>query len=125
MDATIRAALDRGQTIDLTTTGRITGLARRIEIVYHNVDGRIVISGSPSPRRRAWLANIEANPSVTLHFKGSKVRGDVSATAREITDPADRRHLMEAVARNWRRSDVDVMVHLSPLIEVDVPGYPG
>ena len=124
MDATILAALEHGQRIDLTTTGRRTGLARRIEIVYHNIDGRIVISGSPSPRRRAWLANIEANPAVTLTFKGPEARADVAATAHEITDPADRRHLMEAVARNWRRTDVDVMVQHSPLIEVDVPGYP-
>jgi deazaflavin-dependent oxidoreductase (nitroreductase family) len=125
MDAAIHAALDQGQRIDLTTTGRRTGEARRIEIVYHNVDGRIVISGSPSPRRRAWLANIEANPAVTIHFKGPAAHGDIAATAHEITDPADRRHLMEAVARNWRRTDVDVMLEQSPLIEVDVPGYPG
>ncbi len=88
MDPAILAALDHGTRIDLTTTGRHSGEPRTIEIVYHNVDGRIVISGSPSPRRRAWLYNIDADPAVTIHFKGPGVRGDVAATAREVTDPA-------------------------------------
>jgi deazaflavin-dependent oxidoreductase (nitroreductase family) len=122
MDPRIRAALDRGQTIDLTTIGRRSGEPRRIEIVFHNIDGRIVISGVPSRRTRAWLHNVNANPAVTLHLKGPVV-ADVEGMAREITDPADRRHLLEQVARNWRRTDVDVMERYSPLIEVVVPGY--
>jgi deazaflavin-dependent oxidoreductase (nitroreductase family) len=124
MDDTLLAALDRGQIIDITTTGRRTGTPRRIEIVFHNLDGRIVISGMPVPgRTRAWIHNIEADPSVTLHFKGPHVRGDVEGTARVITDPVERRELLTGVARNWNRTDVDVMVAHSPLIEVTVPGY--
>ncbi len=123
MDQRTIAALDRGQTIDLTTTGRLSGEPRRIEIVFHNIDGRIVISGMPSRRTRAWLHNVRSNPDVTLHFKGANAPADVHGTAREITDPADRRHLLEQVARNWRRTDVDVMEQHSPLIEVEVPGY--
>ena len=45
----VDAALERGHTIDITTTGRRSGEPRRIEIVFHNVDGRIYISGVPSP----------------------------------------------------------------------------
>ena len=41
-----------------------------------------------------------------------------------ITDPAERRALLAGVARNWHRTDLDAMVEHSPLIEVDVPGYP-
>lgn len=123
MDPRIRAAFDRGQTIDLITTGRRSGESRRVEIVFHNIDGRIVISGIPSRRTRAWLHNVRSNPAVTIHLKGPEAIADVEGTAREITDPADRRHLLEQVARNWRRTDVDVMDEYSPLIEVDVPGY--
>ncbi len=123
MDPQTTAALDRGQTIDLTTTGRRSGESRRVEIVFHNIDGRVVISGIPSPRTRGWLHNVRSNPAVILHFKGANAPADVQGTAREITDPADRRHLLEQVARNWRRTDVDVMEEYSPLIEVDVPGY--
>ena len=58
----IKRALSRGHTIDITTTGRRTGEARRIEIVFHNIDGRIIITGSPrSDRRRSWLYNLDAD----------------------------------------------------------------
>jgi deazaflavin-dependent oxidoreductase (nitroreductase family) len=113
----IRAALERGHTIDITTTGRRSGAPRRIEIVFHNIDGRIYISGVPSPRKRRWLANLEADPNLTFHLKG-RVRADLPATARVITDEGERRTILQHVARNWRRSDVEVMVRYSPLIEV-------
>ena len=125
MDDTIRAALARGHTIDITTTGRRSGQPRRIEIVFHNLDGQIVISGMPvRGRTRAWIHNLEADPRITLHFKGPFARGDVDGTARIVTDPAERRRLLTGVARNWNRTDVDLMVEASPLIVVDVPGYP-
>ena len=113
----IRAALERGHTIDITTTGRRSSAPRRIEIVFHNIDGRIYISGVPSPRKRSWLANLEADPHFTFHLKG-RVRADLPATARVITDDAERRVIFPHVARNWRRNDVETMVRYSPLIEV-------
>ena len=45
MDDSIQRALRRGHTIDMTTTGRRTGKPRRIELVFHNIDGRLIISG--------------------------------------------------------------------------------
>ncbi len=126
MNASIRTALDQGGVIDLTTTGRRSGQPRRIEIALHNIDGRLIISGMPvQGRTRAWLHNVEADPAVTLHLKGPVATGDVTGTARVVTDPAHRRPLLEAVARNWGRKDVDVMMEHSPLIEVTVAGYPG
>jgi deazaflavin-dependent oxidoreductase (nitroreductase family) len=113
----IRAALERGHTIDITTTGRRSGGPRRIEIVFHNIDGRIYISGVPSPRKRSWLANLEADPHLTFHLKG-RVPADLPATARVITDEGERRDVLQHVARNWRRNDVETMVRYSPLIEV-------
>jgi deazaflavin-dependent oxidoreductase (nitroreductase family) len=116
MDERIRRALSRGHTIDLTTTGRRTGELRRIERVFHAIDGRVYISGMPG-FPRSWLANIRANPRVTFHLKGA-VQADLPATARELTEPEERRRIMEQVARNWRRTDVDRMMVASPLIEV-------
>lgn len=116
MDERIRRALSRGHTIDLTTTGRQTGKARRIELVFHAIDGRVYISGLPG-FPRSWLANIRSNPRVTFHLKGP-VKADLPATAREITEPMERRRIMERVAGNWRRTDVDRMMGQSPLIEV-------
>ncbi|MHB8959914.1 MAG: nitroreductase family deazaflavin-dependent oxidoreductase [Candidatus Limnocylindrales bacterium] len=124
MDPQTLAALDRSQLIDLTTTGRQSGQARRIEIFLHNLAGRLVISGVPSRERtRAWLRNVEANPSVTLHLK-QRLQADVPATARVVTDPEERRRLLEGVAANWGRTDLDMMQAHSPLIEVSVAGYP-
>ncbi len=122
MDVTIKQALDRGRVIDITTTGRTTGGPRRIEIFIHNLDGRLVISGMPHARRRSWLANLAADPNLTIHLKGA-VTADLPATAREITDPDERRAVLAKVARAWQRTDVDQMVESSPLIEVSVPGY--
>ena len=51
MDDVVRRALGRGHLIDITTTGRRSKQPRRIEIVFHNIDGRIFISGRPDPRR--------------------------------------------------------------------------
>ena len=100
MDDQTRRQLSRGHTIDITTIGRRTGEPRRIEIVFHNFDGRLYISGTPSDRKRAWLLNLEADPHFTFHLKG--------------THSAD----LAGVARAWRRDDLDDMVLRSPLIEV-------
>jgi len=122
MTPDILRALRHGHTIDITTTGRVSGEPRRIEIVFFNFDGRIYISGIPNPHHeRAWLLNLEANPAMTFHLKGP-VKADLPATARVIRDPAERRPVLERVASAWRR-DPEVMLDYSPLIEVTIPGY--
>jgi deazaflavin-dependent oxidoreductase (nitroreductase family) len=121
MDEKVRQALTRGRTIDITTKGRRSGEPRRIEIVFHNIDGRIYLSGMPSRRRRSWLANLEADPRFTFHLKGS-ARADLPSTARIITDEAERRAVLTEVARAWRRNDVETMVQYSPLVEVTIDG---
>jgi deazaflavin-dependent oxidoreductase (nitroreductase family) len=124
LDESVQGALARGRVIDITTVGRQSGRPRRIEIVFHNIDGRIYISGIPSPTRRAWLANLEARPEFTVHLKGA-VRADLPARARIIDDEAERRRILDAVARNWKRKDLETMVRLSPLIEVTFEGANG
>lgn len=116
----IRAALERGHTIDITTTGHQTGKPRRIEIVFHNVGGRIYISGIPRPQKRAWLRNLEADPHLTFHLKG-RTRADLPAVARVIDGESERREVLPYVARAWRRNDLEQMVRYSPLIEVSFP----
>ena len=120
MNDEIRAALSRGGTIDITTTGRQSGLPRRLEIVFHRIDGRMWISGMPSPRKRSWIANLEADPHLTVHLKGPVAVADLPATARVVVDETERRHVLDRVAQAWRRTDVDRMVAESPLIEVTI-----
>jgi len=120
LDDKVRDALSRATTVvDISTTGRKSGKERRIEIVMHSIDGRLYISGQPSRQRRSWLANLDANPKFTLHVKRG-ARADLPATAREITEPKERRQVLEEVAKHWKRDDVDTMVQYSPLIEVTV-----
>jgi deazaflavin-dependent oxidoreductase (nitroreductase family) len=120
-DAAIRRVLRHGHNIDITTTGRRTGLPRRIEITFHSIDGRLYISGMPSQRARAWLQNLRADPRFTFHLK-ALLQADLPATAREITDEAERREVLAKVARVWNR-DPEPMVRFSPLIEVAIEGY--
>ncbi len=113
----VAEALKHGHLIDITTTGRKTGEARRLEIMFHNIDGRLYISGIPSPRRRSWIANLDKNPRMTFHLKG-KVSADLPATARVIEDNSERREILPHIARVWKRNDLEQMVRFSPLIEV-------
>src|SRR5436190_694414 len=121
MDDTIRRALQRRNIIDITTTGRQSGEPRRIEIVFHSFDGRTFITGMPSPRKRAWIANLEADPHFTFHFKGKVGTpvADLPATARIVTDEAERRDVFRKVIESaWHQQDLETMVRYSPLIEV-------
>ena len=121
LDEEIRRALAHGHVIDITTTGRRSGAPRRIEIVFHTIDGRLYISGTPSPRRRDWLANLAANPRFTFHLKWP-VRADLAATARVIAEEGERRAVLPHIARAWGRDDLEAMVRDSPLIEVTIDG---
>jgi deazaflavin-dependent oxidoreductase (nitroreductase family) len=114
----VQAELEHGQLIDITTTGRHSGRPRRIELVFHNVDGRILISGRPG-FPRGWIANLLADPTMTFHLKG-KVTADLPARGRVITDRAERERLLPAIARLWRM-DLGLMVRSAPLVEVTFP----
>jgi len=120
MNEQIRRSLSRGHRIDITTTGRKTGRPRRIEIVFHNIDGHLIITGSPrADRKRAWLLNLETDPRLTFHLKGAVTAADLPATARVITDDAERRAVATWVATNaWPNVDVEDMTAYSPMIEV-------
>jgi deazaflavin-dependent oxidoreductase (nitroreductase family) len=120
IDPKLTQALTRGGLVDITTVGRQTGRPRRIELVYHPIEGRIYISGMPG-FPRAWLANLSANPNFTFHLKGA-VNADLPATARIIKDEAERRKVLAPIAKTWKRNDLDVMVRQSPLIEVTLDG---
>ena len=120
VDKTTRTALGHSQVIDLTTTGRRTGQLRRIEIFLHNDDGLLFITGMPrADRTRDWIHNIGADPRVVVHLKQSVV-ADLPATARVISDPDERRPLIEAAAKRWGRTDVTNMIQHSPLIVLTV-----
>ena len=119
-DRVARALTARRDVIDITTVGRRTGEPRRIEIVFHNLGGRIYISGMPSPQKRAWLANLEADPRLTFHLKRT-VAADLPARARVVEDADERRQVFAEIIRTaWHDQDLESMIRFSPLIEVTV-----
>jgi deazaflavin-dependent oxidoreductase (nitroreductase family) len=120
LDQSTLDALARGGVIDITTTGRKTGQPHRIEIVFHNIGGRLYVSGMPG-FKRGYMANLAAHPHFVFHLKGA-VRQDLAATARIISDEAERREVLQAIARAWKRDDLEVMVAQSPLFEVTIDG---
>jgi len=115
MDDRIKNALQgRDVVIDITTIGRRSGAPRRIEIWFHNIDGKIIITGQRGPRD--WLANLIANPEFTLHLKGD-VKADLPATARVITDQEERDSIQTARFRGRDTSD-EPAAEGRPFVEV-------
>jgi deazaflavin-dependent oxidoreductase (nitroreductase family) len=120
MDDNVKQALERDRTIDITTTGRQSGRPRRLEIWFHNLDGRIYITGLPG--RRDWYANIVANPEFTFHLKQT-VQADLPGRARPIVDEQERRDVLERILERLDRADqLERWVQGAPLVEVELDG---
>ena len=119
MTPEITAALDSDRTIDITTTGRVTGAPRRLEMWFHNVDGRIFITGAPGSRD--WYANLLAIPDFTFHLKES-VQADLPAQARVLTEPSEKRVVLEVLLERLGYADrIETWLADSPLVEVTFP----
>ena len=109
MDSAIEHALKTDNLIDITTVGKKTGQPRTIEIVFHNFDGVLYITGTPG--RRDWYANLLANPQFTFHVKQS-AQADLPAKATPITDEATRRQVLSQVVAKWnKQNELEAFVH--------------
>jgi F420H(2)-dependent quinone reductase len=129
----IRDALDIGaisgareRTVDITTTGAKSGQPQRIEIWFHQIDGRWYITGTP-PMPRGWYRNLESNPQFTFHLKNG-LQADLPATARPILNQDERRDVLRQILNNLNdpsnpaplpdQPPIEDWVASSPLIEV-------
>ena len=120
MDERVRQALATDRTIDITTTGRSSGLPRRIETWFHRVDDQIYLTGSPG--RRDWYANLLTNPDFTFHLKQS-VSADLPARATPITDREERRAIFARILANLDGSqNLEAWLEGSPLMVVRFNG---
>jgi deazaflavin-dependent oxidoreductase (nitroreductase family) len=120
MEDAVRRALETERVVDITTTGRRSGEARRIEIWIHHLDGRWFITGRPG--RRGWYANLVANPSFTLHVKRGAT-ADLPSTARAVTDGAERRALLARLLEGMGGDQsLEAWVQRAPLVEVTIEG---
>jgi deazaflavin-dependent oxidoreductase (nitroreductase family) len=73
--------------LKLTTTGRKTGQARAVELLYLRDGPRYVVTASNAGKARnpGWYFNVQSNPQVTLHVHGR----DVPALA-QVASPEQR-----------------------------------
>lgn len=125
-DEQIKLALARDRVVDITTTGRKSGKPRRIEIWFHNLEGRLYLTGLPG--RRSWYANLRARPQFTFHLKQS-VQADLAARATPVLDRVRRQEVLSVILRKLGKPRVlDEWVEHSPLVEVTLEasrGRPG
>jgi deazaflavin-dependent oxidoreductase (nitroreductase family) len=121
MDEQVRRALAHDRVIDITTTGRKSGQPRRLETWFHNLDGRIYLTGLPGPRD--WYANLLAQPAFTFHLKETAT-ADLPARATPIVEPDARRAVLARILANLGRpeADLEAWVATSPLVEVSFEG---
>jgi len=118
MDESIKQALERDRTIDITTKGRKTGRPRRKEIWFHNIHGQLFITGTPG--HRDWYANLTADPDFVFHLKQT-VRADLRARATPILERARRRDIISRIhQRLGGGRDLDAWVEGSPLVQVEL-----
>jgi deazaflavin-dependent oxidoreductase (nitroreductase family) len=125
MDTAVREALERGGTVDITTIGRKSGLPRRIEIYFHQFDGKFYLTGRPG-FKRDWVANISANPEFTLHLKHG-VEADIPVRGEPEPNPDERgRILFRALTESWgsdperSRAALDRWVETAPFIRFEL-----
>lgn len=106
--------LARTRTVDLTTIGRRSGMRHTVEIWWFHVENRFIITGTPG--RRDWLANIRANPLVTISTRN----GDFRGTAIEIDDEDFKRRVFTDPRIGWYRTqaEMDRLVGTAPMVEI-------
>ena len=116
MDARVKEALDRGGIADITTTGRKTGLPRRVEIYFHQFDGEYYLTGRPG-FKRDWEANIKAHPEFTLNLKRG-VTADVPVIGETEADPEKRGVIIfRALTESWGSEPDRARAHLDHYVE--------
>jgi deazaflavin-dependent oxidoreductase (nitroreductase family) len=117
----VRVELADDPTVDITTTGRRSGLPRRIEIWMLDVDGRFYITGTPG--RRDWMANLSADPNLVVHLK-RHAHVDLDARATPVDDPTIRRAVLEHLTAAWYRTQepLDALVATAPMVDVVFEG---
>ena len=116
MEESIRQALVKDRTIDITTIGRNSGLPRRIETWFYRAGDQIYLTGSPG--RRDWYANLLANPEFTFHLKQGVV-ADLPAVAAPVPDPDSRRAIFTRILSDLGGTrDLETWMARSPLLAV-------
>jgi deazaflavin-dependent oxidoreductase (nitroreductase family) len=88
----------------LTTTGRVSGEPRRIEIWFGTEDGQTLYLMAGGGLKANWVRNLRRKPAVTIEVGGKFY----AAAARLVTEPSEdalsRRLLLEKYTTRHQRS---------------------
>ena len=85
----IQSPLHTTKNLYLTTTGRSTGLPRRVELWFAYDDGCIYLMAgyAQDDRPNHWYRNLQANPSASVEIAGASL----SVTMEPVADPESAR----------------------------------
>ncbi len=106
-----------GQYCYLTTTGRVSGLPREIEIWFGIAESKLyMLSGNRD--RSNWVRNISKNPVVTVRIAGSNYSGTARVVEPETDEDAMARRLLfekyqpdhDGDLTEWRGSALPIAV---------------
>jgi len=111
----------RDRTIDITTTGRRSGRAHRIEIWFYCAGGQIYLSSLPG--KKDWYANLIADPNFTFHLKNGVV-ADLPAIATPITDEDERRRILGEIVDDLNQPGNPARIPQPTRLEDWVAGSP-
>ena len=102
-----------GPMLLLTTTGRRSGQARTVPLLYMEDGPRFVVVGSNGgrPEPPAWLLNLRARPEAEVQVGGRRVR-----VRAEILEGAARAPVWERLTRYY-----DGWAHYQTLTDRDIP----
>ena len=123
VDDAVQTRLDRGGVVEITTTGRRSGLPRRIEVTLQPLDGAFYISSRPEGPRRSWYENLMARPELILHL-GEDAQASLSARTRAIEGETERRRVLTPIVSRMYElgrlptQNVEEWIERSPLVEL-------
>ena len=116
---TVEAALAAEQYCYLTTTGRVSGEPRTIEI-WFAIDGKTLYMLSGGRDRSHWVRNAQRAPAATIRIGDQHLAGEARLVNDEAEDALARRLLVEKYApgyerdlTEWGRTSLPVAVDLS------------
>ena len=118
MSEDIRGELMKGGVVDITTRGRRTGEARRIEIRLHVIDDEVYLTDPPGPR--SWHANLLSYPDFHLHIKRDLV-ADFDVRATDVIGNEEMGRVYRRILENIGKPE-ELVLHIknNPLMHVIV-----
>jgi F420H(2)-dependent quinone reductase len=92
----MNSVMDPVGLLELTTTGRTSGLPRKVSLVYIKSGSAYVVAASNAGRDRhpAWFFNLRSHPQVQICIKNWQ-----TAAVAELADPQRRKGLWEQLVR--------------------------